>query len=70
MTNRLQFLFILNLIINTHSLLFRYTKGILSTPFRSTSGELESLNMKIRKQLDLFANVVHIKSMEGESIYF
>jgi len=40
-------------------------KGILSTPFRSTSGELESLNMKIRKQLDLFANVVHIKSMEG-----
>jgi len=40
-------------------------KGILSTPFRSSSGELESLNMKIRKQLDLFANVVHIKSMEG-----
>jgi isocitrate dehydrogenase (NAD+) len=41
-------------------------KGILSTPFSSTSGELESLNMKIRKQLDLFANVVHIKSMEGK----
>lgn len=41
-------------------------KGILSTPFRSPSGELGSLNMKIRKQLDLFANVVHIKSMEGE----
>jgi len=40
-------------------------KGILSTPFRSSSGELESLNMKIRKQLDLFANVVHIKSMDG-----
>lgn len=42
-------------------------KGILSTPFRSSSGELESLNMKIRKQLDLFANVVHIKSMEGKN---
>lgn len=40
-------------------------KGIISTPFSSSSGELESLNMKIRKQLDLFANVVHIKSLEG-----
>jgi isocitrate dehydrogenase (NAD+) len=41
-------------------------KGILSTPFSSSSGELETLNMKIRKQLDLFANVVHIKSMDGK----
>lgn len=41
-------------------------KGILSTPFSSSNGELETLNMKIRKQLDLFANVVHIKSMEGK----
>ena len=40
-------------------------KGILSTPFSSTSGELQSLNMKIRKKLDLFANVVHVKSLEG-----
>lgn len=40
-------------------------KGILSTPFSSSNGELETLNMKIRKQLDLFANVVHIRSMEG-----
>ncbi|XP_015787653.1 isocitrate dehydrogenase [NAD] subunit beta, mitochondrial [Tetranychus urticae] len=40
-------------------------KGILSTPFSSTSGELQSLNMKIRRQLDLFANVVHVKSLDG-----
>ena len=42
-------------------------KGILSTPtaINVHSGELQSLNMKIRKQLDLFAGVVHIKSMEG-----
>ncbi|XP_015787651.1 isocitrate dehydrogenase [NAD] subunit beta, mitochondrial [Tetranychus urticae] len=40
-------------------------KGILSTPFSSLSGELQSLNMKIRRQLDLFANVVHVKSLNG-----
>ncbi|XP_053210056.1 isocitrate dehydrogenase [NAD] subunit beta, mitochondrial-like [Panonychus citri] len=40
-------------------------KGILSTPFSSTSGELQTLNMKIRRQLDLFANVVHVKSLDG-----
>ncbi|RWS30510.1 putative isocitrate dehydrogenase [NAD] subunit beta-like protein [Leptotrombidium deliense] len=40
-------------------------KGILSTPFSSSSGELQTLNMKIRKQLDLFANVVHVKTIPG-----
>ena len=40
-------------------------KGILSTPFSSTSGELQTLNMKLRKQLDTFANVVHIRSLKG-----
>uniref|UniRef100_A0A6G1SCY9 Isocitrate dehydrogenase [NAD] subunit, mitochondrial n=1 Tax=Aceria tosichella TaxID=561515 RepID=A0A6G1SCY9_9ACAR len=40
-------------------------KGILSSPASSVSGDLETLNMKIRKQLDLFANVVHIRSMAG-----
>ncbi|KAK4336721.1 hypothetical protein RND71_043565 [Anisodus tanguticus] len=41
-------------------------KGILSTPTSGAStGELQSLNMKIRKKLDLFANVVHVKSMQG-----
>ena len=39
-------------------------KGILSSPAIS-SGDLETLNMKIRKQLDLFANVVHIRSLSG-----
>lgn len=41
-------------------------KGILSSPATNgVSGELETLNMKIRKQLDLFANVVHIRSIAG-----
>lgn len=40
-------------------------KGILSSPAMNNSGELETLNMKIRKQLDLFANVVHIRSLAG-----
>lgn len=41
-------------------------KGILSSPaMNSSSGDLETLNMKIRKQLDLFANVVHIRSLAG-----
>jgi len=40
-------------------------KGILSTPFSSSGGELQNLNMRIRRQLDLFANVVHIKSLPG-----
>lgn len=40
-------------------------KGILSSPAMNTSGDLQTLNMKIRKQLDLFANVVHIRSMAG-----
>lgn len=40
-------------------------KGILSSPAINTSGDLQTLNMKIRKQLDLFANVVHIRSMAG-----
>lgn len=40
-------------------------KGILSTPFSTFSGELQSLNMLLRKKLDLFANVVHVKSLKG-----
>jgi isocitrate dehydrogenase (NAD+) len=40
-------------------------KGILSTPFSSSSGELQTLNMSLRKMLDMFANVVHIKSLDG-----
>ncbi|ETN68230.1 hypothetical protein NECAME_05711 [Necator americanus] len=30
-----------------------------------TEGELSGLNMRLRRALDLFANVVHIKSLEG-----
>ena len=40
-------------------------KGALSTPDYSRTGELQSLNMKLRRQLDLYANVVHVKSMPG-----
>lgn len=40
-------------------------KGILSSPFSSTSGELQTLNMKLRKLLDTFANVVHIRTLPG-----
>uniref|UniRef100_T1IIV4 Isocitrate dehydrogenase [NAD] subunit, mitochondrial n=1 Tax=Strigamia maritima TaxID=126957 RepID=T1IIV4_STRMM len=37
-------------------------KGILINP---SVGEAQSFNMKLRRQLDLFANVVHIKSLPG-----
>lgn len=40
-------------------------KGSLQTPFFYASGELMSLNMKLRKELDLFANVVPINSFPG-----
>ncbi|XP_028172146.1 isocitrate dehydrogenase [NAD] subunit beta, mitochondrial-like [Ostrinia furnacalis] len=38
-------------------------KGILATPDFSHTGELQTLNMKLRNALDLFANVVHVKSL-------
>nr|CAD7573625.1 unnamed protein product [Timema californicum] len=40
-------------------------KGILSTPDYSHTGELQTLNMKLRNELDLYANVVHVKSLPG-----
>ncbi|XP_065350475.1 isocitrate dehydrogenase [NAD] subunit beta, mitochondrial [Cloeon dipterum] len=40
-------------------------KGILSTPDYSRTGELQTLNMKLRRELDLFANVVHVRSLPG-----
>lgn len=40
-------------------------KGILETPIQSLGGELETWNMKMRKDLDIFAGVVHIKSLPG-----
>ncbi|XP_077283975.1 isocitrate dehydrogenase [NAD] subunit beta, mitochondrial isoform X1 [Arctopsyche grandis] len=40
-------------------------KGILATPDFSHTGELQTLNMKLRNELDLFANVVHVKSLPG-----
>jgi isocitrate dehydrogenase (NAD+) len=40
-------------------------KGIISSPLHSSEGILQTLNMRIRRQLDLFANVVHITSLPG-----
>jgi len=40
-------------------------KGILATPTWFNVGDLQSVNMNIRKKLDLFANVVRVKSVEG-----
>lgn len=40
-------------------------KGILTTPDFSHTGELQTLNMKLRNELDLFANVVHVRSLPG-----
>lgn len=40
-------------------------KGILATPDYSRTGELQTLNMKLRRELDLYANVVHVKSLPG-----
>ncbi|XP_055313315.1 isocitrate dehydrogenase [NAD] subunit beta, mitochondrial [Sitodiplosis mosellana] len=40
-------------------------KGILATPDYSRTGELQTLNMKLRNELDLFANVVHVRSLPG-----
>ncbi|KAK7866942.1 hypothetical protein R5R35_014718 [Gryllus longicercus] len=40
-------------------------KGILATPDYSHTGELQTLNMKLRRALDLYANVVHVKSLPG-----
>ncbi|KAI8130987.1 mitochondrial, Isocitrate dehydrogenase [NAD] subunit beta [Lucilia cuprina] len=40
-------------------------KGILATPDYSVAGELQTLNMKLRNELDLYANVVHVRSLPG-----
>ncbi|XP_074640846.1 isocitrate dehydrogenase [NAD] subunit beta, mitochondrial-like [Tubulanus polymorphus] len=40
-------------------------KGIIATPSGFQGGILETLNMKLRRSLDLFANVVLIKSLPG-----
>jgi len=37
----------------------------LASPDYSNTGELETLNIKLRKALDLYANVVHVKSLPG-----
>ncbi|XP_014673064.1 PREDICTED: isocitrate dehydrogenase [NAD] subunit beta, mitochondrial-like isoform X2 [Priapulus caudatus] len=40
-------------------------KGVISSPHRADYGELQSVNIKMRRALDLFANVVHAKSIPG-----
>ncbi|XP_064631034.1 isocitrate dehydrogenase [NAD] subunit beta, mitochondrial-like isoform X2 [Lineus longissimus] len=40
-------------------------KGIIATPTNMTGGVLQTVNMKVRKELDMFANVVRVKSLAG-----
>merc|ERR1719318_226647 len=40
-------------------------KGILTTPSFSASGERDTLNIRMRKSLDLYANVVKVVSIPG-----
>ncbi|CAL1525864.1 unnamed protein product [Lymnaea stagnalis] len=40
-------------------------KGIITTPTFFKGGVLQTLNMRIRRELDLFANVVWVKSLPG-----
>ena len=40
-------------------------KGILASPDKSGTGELATLNMLLRNELDLYANVVHVKTLPG-----
>lgn len=40
-------------------------KGILASPDFSRTGELQTLNMKLRNELDLYANMVHVQSFKG-----
>lgn len=42
-----------------------FLQGVLASPDYSNVGELETLNMKLRRSLDLYANVVHVKSLAG-----
>jgi isocitrate/isopropylmalate dehydrogenase len=44
---------------------FIFISGSLATPDYSHSGDLQSLSMKLRRKLDLYANVVHVKSLPG-----
>lgn len=37
----------------------------MASPDYSNIGELQTLNMKLRRTLDLYANVVHVKSLPG-----
>jgi len=40
-------------------------KGILTSPTNFTGGVLETTNMKLRRALDLYANVVCVRSLDG-----
>ena len=43
-------------------------QGILASPDYSHTGELQTLNMKLRNYLDLYANVVHVKTLPGVKV--
>merc|ERR1719348_2321071 len=40
-------------------------KGILTTPSVSSTGEADTLNIRLRRSLDLYANVVKVQTVPG-----
>lgn len=43
-------------------------KGILASPDVSRTGEAQTTNMKLRNELDLYANCVHVRSLPGVKV--
>ena len=40
-------------------------KGVINVPDISFEGDLQNLNQRFRKELDLYANVVKVRSLPG-----
>ena len=40
-------------------------KGVINVPDQNFGGELQNLNQRFRKELDLYANVVKVRSLPG-----
>ena len=40
-------------------------KGVISIPDITYTGELQNLNQLFRNSLDIYANVIHVKSLPG-----
>merc|ERR1711860_17359 len=40
-------------------------KGVINVPDQNFGGELQNINQRFRKELDLYANVVKVRSLPG-----